>query len=123
MPTIIIQTDNPPQEKPLLQEEIEAYKALLSEPARPDDPVHQYIRKEARKCLSQITDSVLSPSDLAESTDPEVKLWMSAVFGKTLRKIKQITPLPGGRTNDFLDDMPEISVTKFTRHPSTRKQE
>lgn len=51
-PTIIIHTEDPPQENPLSQEEIEAYKALLSEPARPNDHIHQYIRKEARKRLT-----------------------------------------------------------------------
>lgn len=48
---------------------------------------------------------------------------MSAVFRKTLRKIEQVTPLPEGKLNSFLDDVPETTITQFTRHALQKENE
>lgn len=78
------------------------------------NPVYQYIRKEARNHLSQNNVPPPSPTASTDSVDPESQLWMSAVFGKTVRRIKQTIPVPEGKIDKLLDDIPKISITQFT---------
>ena len=102
----------------LTTEEAEALKILLKKPATSQNPVYNFVRKETKKLLlrsKKATESQLnSPT---EDVGPEAILWMSALFGNTIRRIHQETPLTNERIKEHLKyDIPEISVIDFTKH-------
>lgn len=113
-PTIKVQPTEPHQGETLSQDKIHAFRVLLSKPSRTNDPIYQYVWKEVRNHLSQGNVSPPLPLTSTNSDDPVPQLWMSAVFGKTIRRIEQIIPLPEGKLNKLLDDIPKITITQFT---------
>ena len=115
--TPVITVDlNAPQDNNLSYEEIEALKILLSRPSRSKDPVYQYIRKEGKKLLVKNRVSTSKLNSPIKSQELEISLWMSAVFGKTLKKVRQFLPAPDEAFKEIIFDIPEVSFSEFTKH-------
>ena len=116
-PTINIDLNDPPesQDTELPQEELEVLKIFLSKPSRSNDPIYQYVRKESKKLLTKNKISTSGLNSPIKSQEPEVPLWMSAVFGNTIKKLKPFIPIPEEAMKAIIPGLPEISISEFTK--------